>query len=491
MTADVPISIARLSGLRVLVLNWRDVDHPRAGGAEQYVHEITRRWTAAGVAVEWLTGRGPGQDAAGEIDGMPVTRVGGPLSLYPRAAVRLLRARGRFDAVLDCQNGIPFFSPLFLGADVPVVQIVHHVHQDQFATHFPAPLAALGRLLEGPVAKRVYGSRAVAAVSPSTRQELRTRLRLRSPIFVVPNGTVELPVLMGPRDPDPTVTVVSRLVAHKRIDFLLGQVANVAQQIPRLRVEIVGDGPERPRLQGLVADLGLQDTVSLHGRLSDARRDEILRRAWLTTSTSAAEGWGCTVVEAAAWGLPCLALRVPGVCDSVIDGRTGWLVEPQRFGSALITALTRLADEDRARRVGEACRQWAANFSWDRSARLLAGVLTHEIRQASRGRAARDARYGRSDLSTVAHFTPPPNSDLENGLRSTDEVVRIDRDVAVLLNGCDEFDAATVLHRFGVFDASLRLANRRDLLTGPGAVRVDDRTADLALTGSPAQGRRP
>ena len=95
--------------------------------------------------------------------------------------------------VVDCQNGIPFFSPLFAGTDVPVVQVIHHVHQDQFATRFPAPVAALGRFLEGPATRRVYGPRAVVAVSPSTRQELRRRLRFRGPIFVVPNGSVAVP----------------------------------------------------------------------------------------------------------------------------------------------------------------------------------------------------------------------------------------------------------------------------------------------------------
>ncbi|MGH3782687.1 MAG: glycosyltransferase family 4 protein, partial [Pseudonocardiaceae bacterium] len=356
--------LPRLSGARILVLNWRDIRHPEAGGAERYMHEIARRWVRQGVKVTWFTARPEGTAAHEMIDGIVITRFGGPLSLYPLAALRLLRTHGTFDAVVDCQNGIPFFSPMFAEVGVPIVQVVHHVHQDQFATRFTPPLAAAGRLLEGPVARSVYGSRAIAAVSPSTRLELRRRLGFRGPVFIVPNGTIEVPALTGPRDPDPTISLVSRLVPHKRIDVLLGQVAAAARRIPRLRVDIVGDGPERARLNQLAVDLGLQTAVTFHGYQPDVARDKLLSRAWVTTSTAAAEGWGCSVVEAAAWGVPCVALQAPGIRDSVIDGRTGWLAKrPQDFGAALITALDELTDEQRTREISAACQQWATCFT--------------------------------------------------------------------------------------------------------------------------------
>ena len=80
---------------------------------------------------------------------------------------RLLRRRS-FDAVLDCQNGIPFFTPCVLPRRVPVLCVVHHVHTSQFALHFPAWLARAGQLLEGPAARLVYRRHTCVAVSPST-----------------------------------------------------------------------------------------------------------------------------------------------------------------------------------------------------------------------------------------------------------------------------------------------------------------------------------
>ncbi|WP_232807005.1 glycosyltransferase family 4 protein [Geodermatophilus chilensis] len=463
---------AQLGGARIAVLNWRDVRHPQAGGAEQYAHEIARRWVRHGVEVTWFTADAADQPGYDEIDGIRVFRAGGPLSVYARTAARLLHTRGAFDAVVDCQNGIPFFAPAFAGADVPVVQVVHHVHQDQFATRFPAPLAALGRFLEGPAARRVYGERPTVAVSPSTVTELRRRLGFRGPVIVVPNGSIPVPQPRGGRATAPTVVVVSRLVPHKRVELLLAALATTAAQAAGLRVEIVGDGPERARLQGLAADLGLQATVRFHGRVSDQVRDELLSRAWLTTSTSVAEGWGCSVIEAAAWGVPCLALQAPGIRDSVLDGETGWLVEdPRDLSRALIAALTALADPGRAEAVAAACRAWAACFTWDRSADLLAGVVLEEIRAAAARRqgGAAQRRSARSDMAVLAAFRAPADTDVRAALRATDEVADDGDRTSVVLRGCDEFDAATVLARIGASPLHVRQADRRLLLAGPTA----------------------
>jgi Glycosyl transferases group 1 len=226
-------------------------------------------------------------------------------------------------------------------------------------------------------------------------------------------------------------------------------------------------------LRGLVLDLGLQSTVALHGYQTDNARDALLSRAWLTTSTSIAEGWGCSVIEAAAWGVPCVALNVPGIRDSVVANRTGWLVNTQDFSTSIVRALNTLADENPARQIAATCQDWARCFSWDRSAELLAGVLLERIGTIDRlGRHAASQRLAHSDIGAFARFNPPHGLDLRSALRSTDEIAHVGDEVSVLLAGCDELDAAAVLHRLGVFDASLRLAVRHDLLAGPGAPNI-------------------
>ena len=65
-----------LAGKHVLVLNWRDVQHSQAGGAEQYMHEISKRWVQNGVEVTWFTGRDDGQSPEDVIDGIRILRGG-------------------------------------------------------------------------------------------------------------------------------------------------------------------------------------------------------------------------------------------------------------------------------------------------------------------------------------------------------------------------------------------------------------------------------
>ncbi|BCW64276.1 glycosyltransferase family 4 protein [Arthrobacter sp. StoSoilB22] len=462
-----------LAGKHVLVLNWRDVMHSQAGGAEQYMHEISRRWVNSGVRVTWFTGRDAGQAAEEIIDGIRVLRGGGALSLYGQAALRLLRTNGRFDAVVDCQNGIPFFSPLFLRRDIPIVHLVHHVHQDQFRTRFSPPMAAVGRFLESTGAKTVYGQRAMVAVSPSTRMELR-KLGFSAPIHVVPNGTIDIPPAVSTRAAEPTIAVVSRLVPHKRLDLLLGQFAVAARKLPHLRMDIVGDGPERARLQQLAMDLGLVHAVTFHGYQSDDVRDALLSRSWMTASTSASEGWGCSVIEAAAWGVPCLALRVPGIRDSVVDGRTGWLVDnPKDFGAAIVDAMTELAAPEAAIIVSGECREWARCFTWDRSTKLLTGVLLEEIMMQRDGG---DPLARHSDLSTLVQYELPVQFE-ESGdahfaaaLRPTDEYAVADGNVSIIMKGRDEFEASAAMKRLGVVSAEIHSAGHGTLLAGPGSV---------------------
>jgi len=87
---------------------------------------------------------------------------------------------------------------------------------------------------------------------------------------------------------------------------------------------------------------------------------------------SDAEGWGQVVVEAASYGLPTLARDVPGLRDSVRSGVTGWLLEDSTHQAVLVDRLTvglrgalaELDDAGRRAEMRQACRDWAARFTW-------------------------------------------------------------------------------------------------------------------------------
>lgn len=465
--------LTSIAGRRILLLNWRDLSHPRAGGAEVYTEQIAERFVDGGASVTLFTSQFPGAPLAELRNGYEIVRSGGTFGVYARAAQHLRRARHSYDAVVDFQNGIPFFAPLFAGPRTAVVCVIHHVHQEQFALHFPWPASRIGQLLEGPVSRRVYHSRPLVTVSPSTRRDVRRRLRLRGPIHVVPNGLVEPEDETDDafRSTTPRIAVTSRLVSHKRFDLLLEALPELRDRWPDLHVDIAGDGPEKAALERRAAALGLDGTVRFHGFVDAATKHRLVGEAWLTVSPSQAEGWGLTVIEANAAGLPAVAYDVPGLRDSIVDGETGWLLPPDRaLSDGLDQALQTLQDEQVAAAWAERCRAWARRFSWDWTADRLAAVVSGEIDRAQRRPRSRRMP---SDLSVRVDARLPDGvlpEHLDLSLRRSDQRSVTDGSLRLLLHGCDEAGAETVLLRLGIDDVSrVSLATTSDLLVGAQA----------------------
>lgn len=376
-----------VGGLRVAVVNWRDPWHPEAGGAEQYAWHMACGLLRRGARVCYLTARAAGQAPRERRDGVDIVRAGGRWTVYPRVLAWMALRRRSFDAVIDCQNGIPFFTPWVLPVRVPVLCVMHHVHDEQFGVHFPPLLAAIGRFLEGPVARRSYRGHECVAVSGSTVEAMRRRLGWAGPVHVIPNGLAAeafaIPEAAGPSAtaaPDAggpgeiTLTWVGRLVAHKRA----GRVLEIAERLHRtgITIEVVGRGPEAAPLAEQIAARGLDSAVRLRGYLPEEAKRAAVAASVLHLNTSQGEGWGLCVLEAAALGVPTVAYDVDGLRDAVRDGETGWLVAGhERIEDVTERALKELADPQRRAEIAGSCRAWARQFDWDRSAGQMATLI--------------------------------------------------------------------------------------------------------------------
>ncbi|WP_329287052.1 glycosyltransferase family 4 protein [Streptomyces sp. NBC_00691] len=481
-------ALDRLARTDLAFLNWRDPAHPDAGGAEAYCWEIARRFAAAGAHVTLVSSRYPGSRAREYRDGIRVVRAGGTFGVYAAAAAHLLRNRHAYDAVLDFQNGIPFFSPLFTPRWTADLCVIHHVHQHQFDTRFRWPMNSVGRVLEKQVSRRVYRGRPVVVVSPSTREGTRRELGFGNPIHIVPNGRPGkgLTAPTGQRSATPALTVVSRLVPQKRVDLILRAVPALRRRWPELRVDLCGDGPEGESLRKLAADLGIASTVEFHGYVCDERREELFHRAWLTVVPSVAEGWGLAVIEANAVGTPALAFDVPGLRDAIRPGVNGWLLDPDAdLAAGVASALDALSTPEARSLTAARCRSWAAAFSWDASAERLAQVVLEDLQRIHRHRRSRRSA---SDLSVLTRFTSADPESTEravrNSLRQTDAWHREGDAFRLLLHGCDEVRALNALSRLDVSEADIALANGHVVLLG---------TAEPGDGPAPGQarGRRP
>jgi len=217
---------------------------------------------------------------------------------------------------------------------------------------------------------RWYSRRSrLVAISRSTRDALAPYAGGR-PIAVVPYG-VPLPDSEPGSRPDgpPVVLFVGRLVARKGVDRLLEAMARITDRPWRL--EIVGFGPERERLEALAAERGLADRVAFRGRLSDADLAIAYRRAacFVLPATLDAradtEGLGVVLLEAMSVGTPVVATRRGGIVDVVTHGETGILVEDDV--AALARGVADLLDDPvAAEAMGRRARDHVRDaFGWD------------------------------------------------------------------------------------------------------------------------------
>jgi glycosyltransferase involved in cell wall biosynthesis len=348
--------------MRVLFVSWKDLAHPQAGGAEYVTDRLATGLRARGHEVALLAG-GP----TGERE-YPVIGIGGTYSQYFRAPFAYHRRFSDWDVVVDIENGVPFFSPLWRKR--PVVCLVHHVHVDQWGMYFRAPVASVGRTLETRAMPRVYRDELFVAVSRSTAESLAGLGVDPKHIRTIEMGCDPVTVVAEKSD-IPLFVALGRLVAHKRVERLLAIWERVRPETGG-RLVIAGDGPDAKRLREHAgAD------VMFSGSLSHDERQQLLAQAWILVHAAHHEGWGTVIMEAAAAGTPTIAFDVRGVRDSVVDGETGVLAKDD---DELAAAWIRIdKDADERRRLSEAARRRADHFTWDRAVTAFEAVVREAV----------------------------------------------------------------------------------------------------------------
>ncbi len=354
----------------VHVVAWRDLDDPTAGGSERHLDHVLHEWADRGLEVTLRTGAVAGMPAQIDRDGIRVIRRGGRLGVWLRNVMAsVLNRDGVFDARLEVWHGVSFFSPLW--SRIPTVGIFHHVHSDQFSKVLPPGLSHLARFLERQVYPRLYRGHRLVVLSDSVKEQMIDELGWPADDLVVVEPGVSDDFVPGTRSPIPLVVVVGRMMPQKHVDTAVDVLARVHQQRPDLRAVIIGDGPERPRVEARIAAHDAGEWIELAGAVDDSTKIETYQQAWLVLSCSRKEGWGMTVTEGGACSTPAVVSDISGHRQALVDGETGILAADE---DELVRAVTDLlADDARRKAMGERARRHAAGYRWERAAdRILA-----------------------------------------------------------------------------------------------------------------------
>lgn len=361
---------------------------PLLGGVANYVHELAVQFTRR-ARVHVVSRKLPGMEAFDR--GLPyeVTRIRTPYSallsipLFARALRDAIRRR-RPDAV---------FCPMWLpdglacrwalgGAPIPYFVAAHgtEVFED-FATVRNGIRTVLLRRLKGRVFR---GAERVFPVSDYTRRAVLDESGAEpGRVVTVHNGVNpaifrRLPPSSSPQSAykpggDRLLLTVTRLYPYKGVDRVLEALPAIARELPAVRYLVVGEGPDRPRLEALTARLGLESRVSFLGSLPLADIVQLYNLADLFVLLSReeppdVEGFGLVFLEAAACGLPSVGGRSGGIPEAVEEGRSGWLVDPTDPEAIAATIARLLHSPETLRRASEYCLCTAPGKTWERAA---------------------------------------------------------------------------------------------------------------------------
>ena len=252
-------------------------------------------------------------------------------------------------------------------------------------------LPPLTRHLHGVLAR----ARTIFSNSPFTTQEMIA-------FGLDPERVVELPLgadqeVYRPGAKDPAYVerlglanrlvflTVGRLVARKGVDSMLSALGEMREELPPWHYLVVSDGPHRPQLEALAADLGIESCVTFTGYVEETELPVYYnlcdifampnREVQVEGGNSlSVEGFGIVFLEAAACGKPVIAGHSGGAVYAVEDGVSGFSVDPAD-PEALKHAIRQLLAPERRQAMGQAGIEFAGRFSWERSAEILKQYL--------------------------------------------------------------------------------------------------------------------
>jgi teichuronic acid biosynthesis glycosyltransferase TuaC len=197
-------------------------------------------------------------------------------------------------------------------------------------------------------------------------------------IMVIPNGIDRKDVVRekeGANHPykEKVVLVsVSNLVETKGIDLNIRAIGNLKKKYKDILYIVIGEGEERKKLERLVEELRVEDTVLFMGQLPHRKVLKYMERCDIFSLPSWNEGFGVVYLEAMASGKPVIGCRGEGIDGIIRHGETGMLVEPKDVASLTDTLDFLISNREESKRFGTRARKLVLdNYTWENSASAL------------------------------------------------------------------------------------------------------------------------
>jgi teichuronic acid biosynthesis glycosyltransferase TuaC len=303
------------------------------------------------------------------------------LHLALRMQVRQLHEQKPFDlihahAALPCGR-----AAMLLGKElgIPFVVTVHGL--DAFSTRQVSGWFG-SRCAQ--VSKNVYAAAArVICISEHVARRVREGMGSASNIGIVYNGvdTSWFIPPSGAEEAGSVILSVGNLIPIKGHDLLLRAVAAIAPHHPGVRCRVIGDGPERVRLQALARELKIEDRVAFLGRRLRSQVAAEMQQCTLFALPSWYEGLGCVYLEAMSAERPAIGCRDQGIEEIIRHGENGWLIDPKNLEGMTAGLHKLLSDNELRENIGRNGRKTVLqNHTLTHQATQLVSIYRESLR---------------------------------------------------------------------------------------------------------------
>lgn len=349
--------------MKIFVFNWRDLEHPEAGGAELVIFKTMEELRKKGHEITFFVGSFKNAKRFDNYKGMKIIRSGNRFFTYVNAFFYYMFNSKNYDVVYDCVNGVPYWTPLYVRKKKVV--LFHHVVGNIFFKEMPFPVALLGILAERIFMPLFYRNERFVVVSEVTKRELGKLGINEKNITVIYNGLDHNLYKPGKKNKKPRIVFVGRLKKYKRILLLADIFKDIKRKIDA-EMFVIGMGEEFEKLKKKVERERIMD-FNILGFADDKMKLNIVKSSWLAVSTSMKEGWGLTILEANACKVPSVCFNVPGLNEAVLNDKTGFLAESKN--EFVEKCLKILKNKNLREKLSENAFEWSKKFSWENTAR--------------------------------------------------------------------------------------------------------------------------
>lgn len=361
--------------MNILIFSWRGPGHPHAGGAEKATHEHAKGWVKKGHNVTLFTSDYRHARREEIIDGVRIIRSGSQIFGVHIEAFKwyLIGNHPKYDLIIDQFHGIPFFTPLYIKEKK--MAFIHEVTKEVWSLNpWPPPFnlipSILGRLFEPLIFKLFYTKVPFMTGSDSTKKDLISLGIPEKNITVIPYGITIPKVKPFSKEEKKTLIFLGALSKDKGIEQVLEIFSILNNSDTDFQFWIVGKGEDHYLKKLIIKSikLGLKGRVKFWGFVDEKKKFKLLGGAHILVTPSAREGWGLVVIEAAAVGTPTVGYNVAGLRDSILNGKTGILCNPNPKDCS-DAILNLIKDKEKYEIFRQNCLKRSKEFNWNISSK--------------------------------------------------------------------------------------------------------------------------